>query len=140
MNLMFRKNFREGAGKSSGGGGGIKLTSKANRSQGKRSRDMGYGNMDADVHYRTHLFFSPNRGGNLHDCEGLCFYVVRAPARASLTLCVCTFLSYTYLFFSFYFISLCLSHHLLSLYFLFLKRSLHEPIKFSILYINSCNP
>lgn len=68
MNLMFRKNFREGA-KSSGGG--AKLTSKVNRSQGKRSRDMGYGNLDADVHYRTHIFFSPARGANANDCEGL---------------------------------------------------------------------
>lgn len=71
MNLMFRKNFREGgAGKSSSSG--IKLTTKAQRSQGKRSRDMGYGNLDADVHYRTHLFFSPNRGFNSNNCEGLC--------------------------------------------------------------------
>lgn len=71
MNLMFRKNFREGAksGGGGGGGGGTKLTSKANRSQGKRSRDMGYGNLDADVHYRTHLFFSPNRGLNSSNCE-----------------------------------------------------------------------
>lgn len=79
MNLMFRKNFREGAksgGGGGGGGGGTKLTSKANRSQGKRSRDMGYGNMDADVHYRTHLFFSPNRGLNSSNCEGLCFLSV----------------------------------------------------------------
>lgn len=66
MNLMFRKNFREGA-KSSGG---AKLTSKANRNQVKRSRDMGYGNMDSDVHYRTHLFFSPSRAGNANDNEG----------------------------------------------------------------------
>lgn len=70
MNLMFRKNFREGGGAKSGGGGGTKLTSKANRSQGKRSRDMGLGNLDADVHYRTHLFFSPSRT-TTHDCEGL---------------------------------------------------------------------
>lgn len=70
MNLMFRKNFREGAGKSSSSG--VKLTSKVNRSQGKRSRDMGYGNLDTDVsHYRTHLFFAPNRGYNSNDCEGL---------------------------------------------------------------------
>lgn len=70
MNLMFRKNFREGAKPS---GGGIKLTSKVNRSQGKRSRDLGYGNVDSDVHFRTHLFFSPTRGANSNDCEGLCF-------------------------------------------------------------------
>lgn len=76
MNLMFRKNFRDG-GKSGGGGGGVcgsgnKLTSKVNRSQGKRSRDMSYGNLDSDVHYRTHLFFAPTRGANSNDCEGLC--------------------------------------------------------------------
>lgn len=73
MNLMFRKNFREGAKSSSSG---VKLTSKVNRSQGKRSRDMGYGNLDkdADVHYRTHLFFAPNRGYNSNNCEGLCTF------------------------------------------------------------------
>lgn len=69
MNLMFRKNFREGM-KSSGGG--TKLTSKANRSQGKRSRDMGYGNVDADVQYRTHIFFPSARNASSNDCEGLC--------------------------------------------------------------------
>lgn len=77
MNLMFRKNFREGGGGGGGGvkssSGGTKLNSKANRSQGnKRSRDMGYGNMDAaDVHYRTHIFFAPSRSGGGADCEGL---------------------------------------------------------------------
>lgn len=76
MNLMFRKNFREGGAKSGGGGGGggTKLNTKAlnSRSQGnKRSRDMGYGNMDADVHYRTHIFFSASRTGGGADCEGL---------------------------------------------------------------------
>ncbi|XP_058979660.1 phosphatidylinositol 3-kinase 2 isoform X2 [Musca domestica] len=60
MNLMFRKNFREGAsGKS--GGGGSKLQTKANRT--KRSRDMGLTSQSDDIHYRTHLFFSPNRPG-----------------------------------------------------------------------------
>lgn len=113
MNLMFRKNFREGAKSSGGGGGGIKLQSKASRSQVKRSRDMGYGNMDADVHYRTHLFFSPNRGLNSNDCEGLCeFYVVsiicvyqcvRMRVFLSLPLSPFLFLSFTLLFF------LCLS-------------------------------
>lgn len=76
MNLMFRKNFRDGGGKAGGsggggGGGGVKLTSKANRSQGKRSRDMSYGNLDSDVHFRTHLFFAPTRGANSNDCEGM---------------------------------------------------------------------
>ncbi|XP_023168783.1 uncharacterized protein LOC111598015 isoform X1 [Drosophila hydei] len=59
MNLMFRKNFREGASKSGGGGG--KLQSKANRT--KRSRDMGMVQQPEEIHYRTHLFFSPNRPG-----------------------------------------------------------------------------
>ncbi|XP_061400011.1 uncharacterized protein LOC133335726 isoform X2 [Musca vetustissima] len=60
MNLMFRKNFREGAsGKT--GGGGTKLQTKANRT--KRSRDMGLTSQSDDIHYRTHLFFSPNRPG-----------------------------------------------------------------------------
>lgn len=60
MNLMFRKNFREGAsGKT--GGGGTKLQTKANRT--KRSRDMGLSTQTEDIHYRTHLFFSPNRPG-----------------------------------------------------------------------------
>lgn len=57
---MFRKNFREG-GKSGGGGGGAKHSKAVNRNQGKRSRDMGYAAMDQEVHYRTHLFFSPSR-------------------------------------------------------------------------------
>lgn len=60
MNLMFRKNFREGGASKSGGGGG-KLTSKANRT--KRSRDMGISNTNDDIHFRTHLFFQPNRQG-----------------------------------------------------------------------------
>lgn len=60
MNLMFRKNFREGAsGKS--GGGGSKLQSKANRT--KRTRDVGMSSQPEELHYRTHLFFSPNRQG-----------------------------------------------------------------------------
>lgn len=59
MNLMFRKNF--GGGKSGGGGGGVKLGKiNPNRSQGKRSRDMGYSQSE-EVHYRTHLFFVPAR-------------------------------------------------------------------------------
>lgn len=102
MNLMFRKNFREGAGKSSsGGGGGIKLTSKANRSQGKRSRDMGYGNLDADVHYRTHLFFSPNRGFNSNNFEGLCnmgrFVVAAVCSALSIFVCICVSVNPLYL-------------------------------------------
>ncbi|XP_046809691.1 uncharacterized protein LOC111690133 isoform X2 [Lucilia cuprina] len=61
MNLMFRKNFREGASGGKTGGGGTKLQTKANRT--KRSRDMGLSSQPEDIHYRTHLFFSPNRSG-----------------------------------------------------------------------------
>ncbi|XP_037814119.1 uncharacterized protein LOC119605221 isoform X3 [Lucilia sericata] len=61
MNLMFRKNFREGASGGKTGGGGTKLQTKANRT--KRSRDMGLSSQPEDIHYRTHLFFSPNRAG-----------------------------------------------------------------------------
>lgn len=69
---MFRKGLREGGG---GGGGGSKGGSKhkvlAGRHQGKRSRDMGYGNAD-DMHstYRTHIFFAPARGFNQDNDEG----------------------------------------------------------------------
>uniref|UniRef100_A0A1B0ARQ1 Uncharacterized protein n=1 Tax=Glossina palpalis gambiensis TaxID=67801 RepID=A0A1B0ARQ1_9MUSC len=62
MNLMFRKNFREGgSGKAAVGGG--KLQSKANRT--KRSREMGGsgGGQGDEIHYRTHLFFAPSRPG-----------------------------------------------------------------------------
>jgi hypothetical protein len=64
MNLMFRKNFREG-GSGASKSSGTKL-SKMNRS-GKRSRDMSYSGPSADesfTQYRTHLFFNANRGGN----------------------------------------------------------------------------
>lgn len=73
MNLMFRKNFREGGAKSGGGGGGTKMNTKAlSRNQNKRSRDHGYGNVDTEsTHYRTHIFFSPSRGGGGADSEGL---------------------------------------------------------------------
>lgn len=61
MNLMFRKNFREGG---SGGSkpSGAKLN-KMNRT-GKRSRDMSYSGPASDesfTQYRTHLFFNANR-------------------------------------------------------------------------------
>lgn len=61
MNLMFRKNFREGKSGGGGGGGGLKHSkSMATRNQSKqRSRDMSI-TMQDEVHYRTHLFFSPN--------------------------------------------------------------------------------
>uniref|UniRef100_A0A1I8PBB5 DUF7153 domain-containing protein n=1 Tax=Stomoxys calcitrans TaxID=35570 RepID=A0A1I8PBB5_STOCA len=59
-NSCSKPNFREGAsGKS--GGGGSKLQSKANRT--KRSRDMGLTSQPEEIHYRTHLFFAPNRPG-----------------------------------------------------------------------------
>lgn len=61
MNLMFRKNFREGGSSSSS-----KPSSKpkvVNRNA-KRSRDMSYsGPSDESFQYRTHLFFSANRTG-----------------------------------------------------------------------------
>lgn len=80
MNLMFRKNFREGGAKSGGGGGGTKMNTKAlSRNQNKRSRDHGYGNVDTEsTHYRTHIFFSPSRGGGGADSEGLetCQYII----------------------------------------------------------------
>lgn len=75
MNLMFRKNFREG-GKSGGGGGcggGIKgsksFTSGRNANK-QRARDMSLSLGQDDVHYRTHLFFSPSNRGYYADNEG----------------------------------------------------------------------
>lgn len=72
MNLMFRKNFRDG-----GSGGGSKSSStklnKMNRS-GKRSRDMSYSGPSTDesfTQYRTHLFFNANRTGFQEDNGGL---------------------------------------------------------------------
>ena len=82
MNLMFRKNFREGGGGGKSSGAGAKMSgNKPNRSQGKRSRDIGYGGgvgcggggMD-DVHYRTHLFFSPTRQCYQDNVEGFLFF------------------------------------------------------------------
>lgn len=70
MNLMFRKNFREG-GSSSKSSGGSKL-SKMNRT-GKRSRDMscsGPSTDEGNSYYRTHIFFSPNRGNYQDTNEG----------------------------------------------------------------------
>ncbi|CAD7088297.1 unnamed protein product [Hermetia illucens] len=70
MNLMFRKNFHEG--RTSGGHGGLKLGNKPNRSQqAKRSRDMAYQYAE-EVHYRTHIFFAPNRSGNQIEQEERC--------------------------------------------------------------------
>lgn len=70
MNLMFRKNFREG-GSSGSKPSGTKL-SKINRS-GKRSRDMSYSgpsNDESFTQYRTHLFFNANRTGMQDDNGG----------------------------------------------------------------------
>lgn len=61
MNLMFRKNFREGGPPKSSTGGGLKNKNAA-RYQAKRSRDMNMGG-DDDVHFRTHIFFAASRGG-----------------------------------------------------------------------------
>lgn len=68
MNLMFRKNFREGSSGSKPSG--TKLN-KMNRS-GKRSRDMSYSGPSVDdsfTQYRTHLFFNANRS-NYQDDNG----------------------------------------------------------------------
>lgn len=72
MNLMFRKNFREGGNSS----GTVKATkiSKINRG-GKRSRDMSLScsqNEDSfNTQYRTHLFFNARGGANALDDSGL---------------------------------------------------------------------
>lgn len=66
MNLMFRKNFREGGQSKSSGG--TKL-SKMNRNAGKRGRDMSCSGPSSpdEPYFRTHIFFSANRGGNYQD-------------------------------------------------------------------------
>lgn len=76
---MFRKNFREGksgvgGGCGGGGGGGMKGTKNlSGRNQAKqRSREMSNSIQD-DVHYRTHLFFSPTNRASYADSEGVCF-------------------------------------------------------------------
>jgi len=74
MNLMFRKNFREGGGGGSGKSSGGAKMSKVNRS-GKRSRDMSMsaagGGGDGDfTQYRTHIFFNANRGTYQDDNNG----------------------------------------------------------------------
>ncbi|KAJ6646663.1 hypothetical protein Bhyg_01876 [Pseudolycoriella hygida] len=49
---------------------------------------MGYGNMDADVHYRTHIFFAPTRSGGGADCEEpRCGPVTGAAISLPLPLC-----------------------------------------------------
>ncbi|XP_055705489.1 uncharacterized protein LOC129803154 isoform X3 [Phlebotomus papatasi] len=60
MNLMFRKNFREGGGGGKSVVGGLKHSKSGNRNQVKRTRELS-GSMQDEVHYRTHLFFSPTR-------------------------------------------------------------------------------
>ncbi|XP_055528569.1 uncharacterized protein LOC129720818 isoform X1 [Wyeomyia smithii] len=55
MNLMFRKNIREGGGRSGGGGAKSKISGRHQR----KARES-YGGAGADeYHYRTHIFFSP---------------------------------------------------------------------------------
>lgn len=69
MNLMFRKNFREGSGGSKPSG------TKLNKMKmGKRSRDLSYSGPSTDesfTQYRTHLFFNANRTGYQDDNGGL---------------------------------------------------------------------
>ena len=70
MNLMFRKNFREGSGGSKPSGAKL---NKMNRSA-KRSRDFsGQGNDESFTQYRTHLFFNANRSGYQDDNGGYFF-------------------------------------------------------------------
>ncbi|XP_021707095.1 uncharacterized protein LOC5578048 isoform X1 [Aedes aegypti] len=55
MNLMFRKNIREGGGRSGGGGSKSKISNRHQR----KARES-YGGAGADeYHFRTHIFFSP---------------------------------------------------------------------------------
>lgn len=68
MNLMFRKNFREGGGGGKSVVGGLKHSKSGNRNQVKRTRELS-GSMQDEVHYRTHLFFSPTRSAYA-DTEG----------------------------------------------------------------------
>jgi hypothetical protein len=71
MNLMFRKNFREG-GSSASTSKNIKLN-KINRGGGKRSRDMSLSANDDSfsTQFRTHLFFNASRGGSGYADAGL---------------------------------------------------------------------
>jgi hypothetical protein len=66
MNLMFRKNFREGG--SGGKSTGTKLN-KMNRTGRKRDMSLQPSTSD-DCHYRTHIFFNANRGAYQNNCEG----------------------------------------------------------------------
>lgn len=68
MNLMFRKNFREGGSNKPSSGGGLK-NKNANRYQAKRSREIG--DNSEDYHFRTHIFFAAtNRPGYQDKMEG----------------------------------------------------------------------
>ncbi|XP_035901780.1 uncharacterized protein LOC118507421 isoform X1 [Anopheles stephensi] len=55
MNLMFRKNMREGGGRAGGGGSKSKMTGRHQR----KTRDSYGGGGSDECHYRTHIFFSP---------------------------------------------------------------------------------
>ncbi|XP_049539010.1 uncharacterized protein LOC125953449 isoform X4 [Anopheles darlingi] len=57
MNLMFRKNMREGGGRAGGGGSKSKITGRHQR----KTRDSYGGGGSDECHYRTHIFFSPAR-------------------------------------------------------------------------------
>lgn len=63
MNLMFQKKCRDGAAARASGTTN-KSTSKMTRTNVKRSKDMGISNPD-DMHYRTHILFSPKRAGEI---------------------------------------------------------------------------
>lgn len=76
MNLMFRKNFREGksgGGGCGGGGGGLKGNksfSSGRNANKQRARDMSLSLADDVPNYRTHLFFSPSNRPCYADNEG----------------------------------------------------------------------
>ncbi|KAL1381356.1 hypothetical protein pipiens_013529, partial [Culex pipiens pipiens] len=55
MNLMFRKNMREGGGRSGGGGSKSKMSSRHQR----KARESYGGPGGDEYHFRTHIFFSP---------------------------------------------------------------------------------
>ncbi|XP_055630932.1 uncharacterized protein LOC129771373 isoform X6 [Toxorhynchites rutilus septentrionalis] len=55
MNLMFRKNIREGGGRSGGGGSKSKISARHQR----KARESFGGSGADEYHYRTHIFFSP---------------------------------------------------------------------------------
>lgn len=70
MNLMFRKNFREGGSSSGSKPGGSGKPKVMNRNA-KRSRDMSYsGPSEESFQYRTHLFFSANRNAGTQENNG----------------------------------------------------------------------